>query len=1126
MTWFLHCANRRLILPVVREVLRCAVQRNLLLLAVTLATFGASHAQGIATSGKIPVNPTVDPSTFVLKAGKPLVLTLQPGGNQLLAFEIHQDRYREVQLRQIHGMSQTVLVPPDGKASVPYINDGGTGSIRRIPVVSSADATYYVRIQSRERHATVTCSVTLLPERPIQAHDKEVVQAEVLLAEAEWKRRKPDSPSSAQIQTPEGMLAQYDQVLLLAQQSNDIALQRRALIGKARFQIYRIGQYQQGVLSATQATQLPSATPDLDQQALAWKTLASAQAFINHYEESIAASERALVLYRSTGDLYWQGIVLGNLADIEREVGNSAQALESAKESLHIAQQLGDDYGVAFTQSTMGEIYQGNGDYQHALSAYERALDTTNIISYPQVKGEVWSDLGQLYTQLGDWERADNAYQQALPILQKTGDVINEIEVRDRLGELALHSSKPALAQEYFLAGVKRAQDQKLVREETFLSIGLARTCMQIPCRRHPVEILSGALGPANAIHQIDGEAAIEAALGDAYAARGHDAMAMRAYAQSATLWQRVPNSSELAAVEADMARLDLRQGRLQAARQQIYDGLDSIESSRAQIESDALRTSYFSAKHNYYDLAVDILMQLDRANPNHGYGEEAWRVAERARARTLQDALQTSDYQDATESSKKKHQVSAALDRKVQDDEDQLVRLGASNTDIAKAAQLEKEIHNLLLQADQLETHLTAPASASGGMFDAPHLSVSDFSHTVLDNHTALLEYWIGTRQSYLWILTQNGMQSFRLPNRARLQTLIHTYQQSLLARDVYVSGEDMQARVERIAKADNALHTESFHLARTLLPAALSHQVERLILVADGDVLSLPFAALEESHPRSAAANYMIQHYDLVYEPSASTAATLLAQQRRSVQGQRIAIFADPVYSNTDSRLQAGQPVSTTVALSTPIARTASPENWMQLPRLPGSRKEAVAIAEIAGANNTSLFLDFNASPESFHQLDWKSYRVAHFAAHAMVDMEHPEFSGIVLSMVHPNGTPADGLLWLHDIYRLRLPVSLVTLSGCQTADGKSVPGEGVNGLSRAFLYAGARSVIGTLWNADDNSSNELMQTFYGAFLNRHHSAASALRSAQLAVLSDPEHQAPYYWAGFVLEGDWQGR
>lgn len=1121
MAWVFHNECGNFTVPKKSSFVRCAAARTLVVLTsmalLTTTNFAQDQSQANAS--------LIHQPTSTLKSGEAVERTLGPHESVTLALPVHTGLYSEIRVRQIQGMTQSFLIGPDGRDSLPHFNDGGIGSMERIPLIPSQSGTVYLRVESRERHTPVIFQAVRSLERVPLPRDADVVHAESALTEAEYVRHRTGFHTTPKVQSSAHILALYDRAYRLAVKAADGDLARESLIGKARYQIFNSAEYQQGVQTATQATQLSASTPDIDQQALAWKTLASALTFTDHYDASITASQRAIALYRETGDLYWQGIVLGNLADTYREIGDSGKALQAATEALQLAQQLSDDYGVAYTQAAIGEIYQARGQYQQAIDAYDAALATVNIVHYPQVEGEVWSDMGQIYFRLGDWERAKNAYAHALPILQQDGDGINEIEVLGHLGEIEMHSGHPRHAQLYFRKGLTRAQSQKLVREETFLKAGLSRTCLTIHCAEDPLLTLSQARHEARQIHQIDGEAAVDAATGDILAMRHDDSGAMHAYVKSAALWQQIPNSSELATVEADMARLDVRQGQLKNARLQIYTALSAIEASRAHIDSDVLRTSYFTSKQSYYDLALEILMRLDRMSPHHGYAEQAWTVAERARARTLLDDLQEGNRADAATSDKKLEQMGEALELKIHDMEDQLSRLGSSPSDIAQAQQLEQKIHDMLLNADQLEARIHASSPAYHALQEVRNISPSQFSHAVLDAKTALLEYWTGEAESYLWIVTRDGVRSFRLPGRKPLDTLVHAYQQSMLARDRYAADEDMQARQLRIRQADARLFMQSRKLAAILLPTQLPSNIQRLLIVADGSLQSMPFAALESPHLQTAASRYLIERYDLVYEPSAVTAAALLAKRAEYSDRQRIAIFADPVYSKTDARIDhvAAQP---TMLAPHPVLRGASIESMSELPRLPDSRKEAKAIAQIVGASNASLFLDFDASPQEVEEINWKTYEVAHFAAHAIVDTEHPEFSGIVLSMFHRNGSPADGVLWLHDIYRLDIPVSLVTLSGCETADGKSIPGEGINGLARAFLYAGAHSVIGTLWNVDDSSSNELMRGFYQAFLMQHLAAAASLRAAQLRVLSDADHRAPYYWAGFVLEGNWRGR
>lgn len=166
----------------------------------------------------------------------------------------------------------------------------------------------------------------------------------------------------------------------------------------------------------------------------------------------------------------------------------------------------------------------------------------------------------------------------------------------------------------------------------------------------------------------------------------------------------------------------------------------------------------------------------------------------------------------------------------------------------------------------------------------------------------------------------------------------------------------------------------------------------------------------------------------------------------------------------------------------------------------------------------------LDFEASRKTATDLELGKYRYVHFATHGLADSEHPELSTIVLSMVDENGAPQNGFLRAYEIYNLRLPADLVVLSACQTGLGKQIRGEGLVSLARGFMYAGAARVVVSLWNVDDVSTAELMSRFYRGILKDGLAPAAALRVAQIELWRQQRWQLPYYWAPFVLQGEWR--
>jgi CHAT domain-containing protein len=191
-------------------------------------------------------------------------------------------------------------------------------------------------------------------------------------------------------------------------------------------------------------------------------------------------------------------------------------------------------------------------------------------------------------------------------------------------------------------------------------------------------------------------------------------------------------------------------------------------------------------------------------------------------------------------------------------------------------------------------------------------------------------------------------------------------------------------------------------------------------------------------------------------------------------------------------------------------------------EIPRLPYTRREADAIASLAPRGTTKSLLDFDANRDTATGGDLSKYRYIHFATHGVLNNSHPEISGVLLSMVDSDGSGRNGFLTTHDVFNLKLRAELVVLSSCKSGLGKNVTGEGMVGLTRGFMYAGAARVLVSLWDVNDQATAELMAKFYKGIFERHLSPAAALRDAQLSMAQSSKWREPFYWAGFVLQGE----
>lgn len=338
---------------------------------------------------------------------------------------------------------------------------------------------------------------------------------------------------------------------------------------------------------------------------------------------------------------------------------------------------------------------------------------------------------------------------------------------------------------------------------------------------------------------------------------------------------------------------------------------------------------------------------------------------------------------------------------------------------------------------------------------------------------------------------------------------------------RDVMRAAETMrraQGHLSASGAGNRQFQMAARELSQMLLaPLGSLNRFKRIVIVPDAPLRLIPFAAL----PDPTTGRPLVETFEVVTLPSARLLAGM--RQMRADTGppsKQLAVFADPVFDQFDPRLPANQRKR---RLPTPISSLE--RGGTTYPRLPFSRREAQAILSLVKAEERFIALDFEATRESVIRAGLDQYRLLHFATHGITDRVDHRRTGMALSMITSDGKPANGFLQSTDVAAIKLRADLVVLSGCQTGTGPELRGEGVLGLGFAFLSAGAKAVLSSLWKVDDQATAYFMTNFYTEMLGpKKHTPAQALRSAQIKMASHPAWNSPYHWAGFSLQGDWR--
>lgn len=807
---------------------------------------------------------------------------------------------------------------------------------------------------------------------------------------------------------------------------------------------------------------------------------------------ALAVSDQAAELYRRLGDDYQLGHVL-LLTGFLRLGGDTRRAIADLEEARQRILATRDARTAALCSSHLGTAHWTLGNVERAIELFEGALRELGP-SPDEQRANVLVDYGRALLVHNAAEPAYRAFAEAGAIYRRLG--------RPNQNAIALGGMADAAERGDALAAARELVDEALGEMGPAAQAAFRATLTTL---RGRLEMRSGELEKAKvtldaavALAEPGGGGPLASALeprGLVALRRGRPAEALRDFERARAIFA-AENRSGLASAQARCAEALQALGRLEEARERILEAIAGVEELRADARQLAVRRSYFGFRQNYFSTAIDILMELDRRHPEKGYDREALALHESRSAVELRARREAGPAAGAAQPELKEKE--AELERELTR-RDAEARAHPSAEAEAAAAQALQDLERVWKQMNPEPAPLR------------PAISL-DLFRELLDGDTLALVYVLGERRSFLFALSREGLRHAELPGREEIES-----ETGLFTAEVARAG--VPAQGERLAEM-------------LLGPVAGELGSRRLVVIAEGGLQRLPFAALPRLGGRRG---FLIEDHEIVTLPSLTSLSLVREKAPAAPEPGRMAVFADPVFSPGDPRC------GTASASSAPAAPSASSAETSALGlageirsiglglravaprRLPFTRREAEALAgRLPG--KSSMYLDFAASRDGFLALPDGRYRLLHIATHAAASHRFPELSGLFFSQMNAAGQEVEGFVRAFEIARKDWRAELVNLSACDTGLGPEIAGEGLLGLSRAFLEAGARRVIASLWNVDDRSTAALMARFYEEHLGRGLAPAAALRAAQVALLAAPETAQPYHWAAFVLQGDWR--
>jgi CHAT domain-containing protein/Tfp pilus assembly protein PilF len=827
----------------------------------------------------------------------------------------------------------------------------------------------------------------------------------------------------------------------------------------------------------------------------AYHDLAQFDKALQCYQEARAIRERC-------ADLRGEGEALHHIGAVYQNLGNLQEALGYFHKALDRRRKAGDRPGEEATLNNIGLVYHILGDTDKALRIYEECLAIVRDLGNRASEATTLNNIGGAYNEMGRLDEALRYYQESILIRREIGD---------RRGEIHTHGNLSAI------------YDRLGQPEQAFSS---AREALRIAKETNNPRY------EASALHS----------LGATFMLQEKSSEALACFDEALAIRRKLGVRQDEAATLTNLAVLYEALGHSDEATTHLEQAVQIIEGKRSELLDDEMRSSYFTTMQHIYRLQVSLSVKKGQIAP-------AFHAAEQGKARALMDLLAEAHAD-----------IRQGLDPVLREEEQRLLlaqstlRQKLKNPPVSTdeqqdpllIAQLEHQQRELerAYQINQAEIRRRSPRYAA--LTQPETWKLDRIQGELLDENTALLEYVLSEQACFLFVVLNEVVQVFVLPPRDEIETKARELRKAVIS--------DQQRSLPGFEMYDQNRYPHAFELYQALIkPAEDLIRHKQLLIVADGELHYLPFALLLTEPPKPSLGGqdaeapnttaestsvtsdsrkkaaltfadlpFLIRRHSIVYSPSASVAGFLKQEHRKQARSwrQSLAAFADPLVPE---------------------------ENQDAFPLLPNSRYEIASIASLI-EESPRLYPVENGQADSYDgqsiilrlgnqatkdtvlarfnpQTDPQPTRFVHFATHSLLDDMRPQFSGLLFSP----GSDGNSFWHTFEIFNARIPADLVVLSGCETALGKMVGGEGLVGLTRAFFYAGTTSICASLWMVKDRSTKDFMTSFYRHLLNDVREdgfpvdKAEALRQAQLDSINVAGKAAhPFYWAPFTLIGN----
>lgn len=862
----------------------------------------------------------------------------------------------------------------------------------------------------------------------------------------------------------------------------------------------QIGEMQEALRYFNQALEINKEMLDNNGEGIDLSNIGDVYSQLGDCEQALSLYHQALPLLEKAGNKKQTAITLGAIGTAYSLQGNYPLALEYGKRAIGLHKEIGNKSSESNDLGNLAASYYEQGDYTKALECLSQALSIADEID-EKYKQQIWlGNIGSIYTILGNYVRALYFLEKAKNIAQQINDKNSEGYWIGNIGIINLEQSDTTNGLENLKKALGFFIETADKRAESSAYANIANIYTYQGNYQQALEYFNRALTIAQEIGNRFGEGETYVNIGALYLKTKDFPKAIEAFNNALNIGNQINALPIIWAAQFGLGQVYHEQGNFTEALNYYKKAIEIIESVRGQLILEEHRSSFFANKITVYENLIDLLYQFHQQAPEKQYDREAFVYAERAKARALLDLL--------SEAKTNIKNVDPELLKQQKDIFQNISRIQTRlyNEELSDS-EMQRLKSDLPVEEEKLEDlrfEIKRSNPAYAALNYPQSVSIAELQKKILGKNEALIEYLIGEENSFAWAITRDSVRFVKLPEFNNIKNEVEKYLDAI--------NRPPEPEVS-IVSSGQSLYQMLIRPIIHILP-----NKPDIIIVPDGFLHYLPFEAVILSIENNQL-HFLIESYTIAYAPSASVLGFMRANLSKTgaeIDHQLLA-FGDPVFGKKNIK----PPEAQIIAKTEINERGFYEDQGFYFSRLPYAALEVKKIGEIFANEQTRIYVEDEATEEKLKNEITNPYRMLHFATHGLLDEKRPGRSCIVFAL---DDDPAeDGFLQMNEIFNLRLNADLVVLSACKSGGGKLVRGEGLVGLTRAFLYAGAKTMVVSLWSVDDQSTAQFMEKFYTSLVTGSHKN-KALRQAKLSFIkgSMPALRHPYYWAPFVLIGE----